>query len=465
MYPRLSKVGRPSLDAELKRQSAYISLGLLALLLPFVPKWLIVLVVICGTIAITYIPKESFIFKALASDRDREKGVLMGPLKFSIAILLLAVLVVALDFPVFILAATVGIVAFGEGAAALVNLLVSENRSMFWSVTLLIFGTLFGFIFGAWAIVNGGAGIGISSLDLMFFLAVIGTVTGALLYTIFDEENIAIPLGAGMAMWLFASFTYTTYPGLAEILVAVAFPLAIGIVTVKINAADLSGALSGVLSGLLMILFGGIGWFILLLVFFFLGTIFTKYKYAYKRSIGAAQSNEGSRGYRNVFGNCLVPLILVVAYGAIGNFSFPYLGDISRTIFLIGYLGAMATATADTLASEIGATYRGQPRMITTLKKAKAGTDGAISALGEAAAFFGALAIALVAIPMGVIGPNVTAAVLLAIAGGFLGTNIDSVLGSTLQQKKILSNEGVNLFATASGAIVSMVLYYLLFLH
>jgi uncharacterized protein (TIGR00297 family) len=125
----------------------------------------------------------------------------------------------------------------------------------------------------------------------------------------------------------------------------------------------------------------------------------------------------------------------------------------------------MATATADTLASEIGATYKGQPRMITTLKKVKAGTDGAVSVLGEAAALFGAIAIALVAIPMGVIGPNITAAFLLAIAGGFLGTNIDSLLGSTLQQKKLLSNEGVNLFATLSGAVVSMALYYLIYLR
>jgi len=31
------------------------------------------------------------------------------------------------------------------------------------------------------------------------------------------------------------------------------------------------------------------------------------------------------------------------------------------------------------------------------------------------------------------------------IAGGFIGTNIDSVLGATLQQKGYLSNNGVNL--------------------
>ncbi|WP_237705948.1 DUF92 domain-containing protein [Methanocella conradii] len=459
MYLGLSKAS--TLDAELKRQSAYISLGLLALLFPFVPKWVIVLGVLLGVIVIVYIPKDSLIFRALASERDKEAGVLIGPLKFSFAILMLAILVVTLDFPVYVLAATIGVVAFGEGAAALVNLLVSRNRALFWSVTLLILGTLFGFIFGGWAMVN--MGMGTASLDLMFFLAVIGTVTGALLYTIVDEENIAIPLGAGMTMWLFSSFSYPRVPGAAEIVIAVTFPLIIGMASYKLAAADLSGALAGVLSGLLMILFGGIGWFVLLLVFFFMGTIFTKYKYAYKLAVGAAQPKEGSRGYRNVFGNCLVPLVLVVAYGAIGDFKAPLLGEVDRAAFIIGYLGAMATATADTLASEIGSTYRGQPRMITTLKRVSAGTDGAVSVLGEAAALFGAAAIALVAIPMGVAGPDAAATIILTMLGGFVGTNVDSVLGATLQRKRLLTNEGVNFFATLAGGALSMALY--LFVH
>ncbi len=460
MHPGLP-TDRLSLDVELKRQSAYILLGLLALLFPFVPSWVIVLGVLSLTVAIVYMPKESFLFRALASDRDMKAGMLVGPLKFIIAILLLAILVVTLDFPVYVLAATIGVVAFGEGAATLVNVLVSRNRSLFWSVTLLILGTLFGFIFGGWVMVS--MGMGTDHLGLMFFLAVIGTVTGALLYTIVDEENIAIPLGAGMAMWLFSSFSYPRIPGAAEIMIAVAFPLVIGMASYKLAAADLSGALAGVLSGLLMILFGGIGWFVLLLVFFFLGTIFTKYKYAYKCALGAAQSKEGSRGYRNVFGNCLIPLIFVVAYGAIGSINIPYFGELDKAVFIIGYLGSMATATADTLASEVGSTYKGQPRMITTLKKVKAGTDGAVSVLGEAAAFFGSVSIAAVAVLLGVVGPGAWPAVILTVVGGFLGTNFDSVLGATLQRRKLLTNEGVNFFATMAGGAVSILLYYLLF--
>jgi uncharacterized protein (TIGR00297 family) len=462
MYTGLS-TSKLSLDVELKRQSAYILLGLVALLFPFVPSWVIVLGVLFGTVAIAYLPKDSLMFRLLASERDVEAGVLIGPLKFIIAILLLAILVVTLDLPVYVLAAAIGVVSFGEGAATLVNVLVSDNKSLFWLVTLLILGTLFGFIFGGWAMVNMGMGTG--RLDFMFFLAVIGTVTGALLYTIVDEENIAIPIGAGMAMWLFSSFTYARVPTAPEIAVAVTFPLIIGMASYKLNAASMSGALAGVLSGLLMILFGGIGWFALLLVFFVLGTLFTKYKYRYKVDIGAAQANEGSRGYRNVFGNCLIPLVCVVAYGVAGSFEVPYLGSIDKSVFLIGYLGSMATATADTLASEIGSTYKGQPRMITTLRKARAGTDGAVSLLGELAAVLGSVAIAVVAILMGVSGPSARAAFVLAVLGGFLGTNIDSLLGATFQQRKWLSNEGVNFFATLSGGAISMLLYCLFFLH
>jgi uncharacterized membrane protein len=38
---------------------------------------------------------------------------------------------------------------------------------------------------------------------------------------------------------------------------------------------------------------------------------------------------------------------------------------------------------------------------------------------------------------------------------GFLGTNIDSLLGATLQQWGILSNNGVNVVSTAIGGIVA----------
>ncbi|MDO9097503.1 MAG: DUF92 domain-containing protein, partial [Candidatus Methanoperedens sp.] len=154
------------------------------------------------------------------------------------------------------------------------------------------------------------------------------------------------------------------------------------------------------------------------------------------------------RGYKNVFSNSLAALSLAIIYGI-----YPSHG----LVILAAYLGSVATATGDTLASEIGETCNEEPRMITTLKKVRAGTDGAVSFLGEGAAFFGSLVIALLAF---VLIKNDFGLIVAVTAGGFIGTNIDSVLGATLQQKGYLSNNGVNLFATISGAIISGMLYY-----
>ncbi|HUL62669.1 MAG TPA: DUF92 domain-containing protein [Methanocella sp.] len=466
-----SKAAGETINQEIKRQSAYILLGLLALVFPFVPEVVIVLGVLLGMIAIIYMPKGSPLFRAMASEKDREAGVLLGPLKFCGALLVLAVLVIALDFPVYVLAAVIGAVAFGEGSAALVNLLVKGDRDVLWSVTLLVVGTAFAFVFGWWVIMNGNYPIpaGADPRYFMFFLAVIGTVTGALLYTIVDEDDIAVPLGAGMAMWLFSSFNYKQVPDPAVLAVAVAVPFAIGIMSYKLNAVDLSGALSGVLVGLFMIVFGGtelegLKWFALILVFLFLGALFTKYKFTLKKKLGAAEANAGSRGYKNVFGNCFVPLIFVVLYGVVGTTTLPYFGTVDRSIYLIGFLCSMATATADTLASEIGSTYSGRPVMITTFQPVRPGTDGGVSPLGEAASVFGALAIAAAALLLGLTGASAGSMIILTVLIGFLGTNIDSLLGATLQRRHLLSNAGVNFVSVLIAGLLAMLIYYLFFL-
>jgi uncharacterized protein (TIGR00297 family) len=279
-----------------------------------------------------------------------------------------------------------------------------------------------------------------------------------------------VPLGAGMAMWLFSSFNYTSVPNPAEIAIAVAIPFAIGIFTFKLNAVDLSGALSGVLIGLFMIVFGegseleGFKWFAIILVFLFLGAIFTKYKYAYKSKMGAAEANKGSRGYKNVFGNCFVPLIFVVLYGVVGSTSIPYFGSVDKSIYLIGFLCSMAMATGDTLASEIGSTYTGRPRMITTLQPVAPGTDGGISPLGEVASLLGAAAIGVAALLMGLTGIDAGSMLILTVLVGFIGTNIDSLLGATLQQRRLLSNAGVNFAGTVISGLLGMLIYYLFFL-
>jgi uncharacterized protein (TIGR00297 family) len=99
--------------------------------------------------------------------------------------------------------------------------------------------------------------------------------------------------------------------------------------------------------------------------------------------------------------------------------------------------------------------------MITTLKLSEPGADGAVSSLGELAALFGSATIGFLAYVLGV-SDNLLLSVLIATAGGFIGTNIDSYLGATLQKRGVLSNSGVNFLATFAGAGVSALLCLLI---
>jgi uncharacterized protein (TIGR00297 family) len=327
--------------------------------------------------------------------------------------------------------------------------LKKKSFSILWGSVFLGIRIAVAFIAAGWVVYWQNLSI---SYNLVFLLAVIGAVTGSLFESIPSsiDKNISVPLGAGMTMWIFEEFRY--WVPAEKTLIALVFSFFLGVLAHRAKIADVSALLSAALLGVLIIVFSGLPWFMLLLAFFILGGGFTRYKYKYKKSIGIAQSKEGIRSYENVFSNSTAALVLAVAYGVFSEHSLP---------ILYAYLGTVATATGDTLASEIGTTAKGRPRMITTLKFAKPGEDGAVSLLGELASIFGSAVIGLLAYFLGV-SDNLLLSVLIAAAGGFFGTNMDSLLGATLQKNGLLSNSGVNFLATFAGAGFSLLLYILI---
>lgn len=329
------------------------------------------------------------------------------------------------------------------------NRIKKRSFSILWSSTFLAFRIVAAFFAASWIVYWQELQV---SYNLIFFIAVIGAVTGSLFESIPSkiDKNISVPLGAGMTMWIFEDFRYWVPP--EKMVVALAFSFFLGVLAYRAKIADVSALLSAALLGVLIIVFSGISWFLLLLTFFILGGGFTKYKYAYKESIGIAQAKDGIRSYENVFSNSTAALALAIAYGVFPEHSLP---------IIYAYMGTVATATGDTLASEIGTTAKGRPRMITTLKLSEPGVDGAVSLLGELAAIFGSAVIGILAYVFG-ISDNFILTVLITTAGGFVGTNMDSFLGATLQKRGILSNSGVNFVATFAGAGISAVLYFLI---
>lgn len=208
----------------------------------------------------------------------------------------------------------------------------------------------------------------------------------------------------------------------------------IGIITYLRKALDLFGSIFMIIMGIIIIFSAGINWLILIFIFLLLGLLFTKYKHQYKKEIGVY---EGTRTIKNVISNGIVAFIMA----AFGNYA--------------GFIGSIATATADTLASEVGVVQ--QPRLITTLKKVPPGTDGGISVLGTAAGIIGAGIIGVSAYLLGIY-PNPFITLKIAIIAGTVGCFIDSILGAVLERRNYLSNEYVNLIATITGAFLGIIM-------
>ena len=91
--------------------------------------------------------------------------------------------------------------------------------------------------------------------------------------------------------------------------------------------------------------------------------------------------------------------------------------------------GAIAAATADTWATEIGVLSTTMPRSILNGRPVPPGTSGGITLLGTAASLAGAAFIAVLVWLVGWSG----AAVAGALAGGIAGSAADSLLGASLQ--------------------------------
>jgi uncharacterized protein (TIGR00297 family) len=101
-------------------------------------------------------------------------------------------------------------------------------------------------------------------------------------------------------------------------------------------------------------------------------------------------------------------------------------------LWLAAGAGAIAASTADTWATEIGTLARHSPRLITTREPVPAGTSGAVTWRGTFAGIAGAALIAVVALMSG----WGSRAALAAIAGGLVGSLVDSVLGATVQRRQ-----------------------------
>lgn len=190
-----------------------------------------------------------------------------------------------------------------------------------------------------------------------------------------------------------------------------------------------------------------------LLAVFVLTYLATKIGRAKKERLGTAESKRGRNAAQVAANLGIASLAASFPYGAFkpDQTVLPSLAAITA----FAALTALAEAAADTVSSEIGQVFGGEPRMITTFKAVAKGSDGGITLVGTLA---GALA-SLLVMSVGFAAahnahlPGYGVSICAGALGATLGLLFDSLLGATLERRGWLNNDAVNFLSTLSAIV------------
>ena len=199
-----------------------------------------------------------------------------------------------------------------------------------------------------------------------------------------------------------------------------------------------------------VLVWGTLGWqgYTVVMFYFLVGSAVTKIGMAEKEAAGIAEKRSGMRGPENVWGSALTATICALMTVLVNS---PF-----QELLILGYVASFATKLSDTSASEVGKAYGKSTFLITTLKPVPRGTEGAISLEGTVAGIIASIAIAIIGYLVGMIN---LLGIVCCILAAFIATNIESLIGATLQERwQFLTNEVVNFINTTIGAIVAIVI-------
>ena len=215
--------------------------------------------------------------------------------------------------------------------------------------------------------------------------------------------------------------------------------------SLRANILDKQGIIAAALLGLFVGFLGHWTWLLLLLCFLLSSHIATKWRFEEKTERGLNESTDGHRGWVNVAANGGMPALVALLTFLVDDWESG----------LWMFAAAVAVATSDTWASEIGCLDH-RVRMITTLKPCEAGVNGGFSPNGQLAAAAGGLLIGASALVASLVMFSTSISDQIVIAGivaglGFLGCQIDSILGAVLENRGFLTKGSVNALSIIAG--------------
>ena len=278
----------------------------------------------------------------------------------------------------------------------------------------------------------------------------------------------------------------------SRLIVGFALSIAIGGLAYWRRTLSESGVLGAVLIGTAIFGFGGWVRGLLLIAFFISSSLLSHYHDHRKAALAEKFAKGNRRDLGQTLANGGIAALLAQAIGLTGLSSGFY------AVLALAFYGALATANADTWATELGVLARRQPRLITTGRPVPVGTSGGVTVAGFAAALAGAAFIGAVGFVLIQAAAKLTLGAWLlsdwivipvAAVSGFLGAAFDSLLGATVQAIYIcdqcgvetertvhrcgqpirllrgwrwLNNDWVNFLASVAGAVVAACLAFLI---
>ena len=192
----------------------------------------------------------------------------------------------------------------------------------------------------------------------------------------------------------------------------------------RLQLIDVSGQWAALACGILASA-AGWPWAILLVAYFASASAVTK--------MGAERKAE--RTQRSVPQITVRNAFQVAANGGLFAVLAFRAGDAPESTYGIAAAGALAAASADTWATEIGTLWGGRPRSILNWRPTRPGMSGGVTLVGTVSGVAGAVLVAVVvALIFG--RPLHGTFVGAVIAGGFAGCIADSLIGATLQARR-----------------------------
>lgn len=436
----------PHTTNETLRKSLHIAFGFGAFTLKWLP-WYAAAGVCVVAILGNWLVLHRVVGRGVARhERGFDAGIMLYP------VMVLLLIVVFRDRLHY---AAIGwaILAFGDGVATLAgkSLRIASlpwNRDKSWG------GFLACFLAGAIAGTAVAYWMDYRAPIVVLIAALAAAITESLPLRV--DDNVTVPIAAATALvigGIEVTSAYSVWPSTVPWLIVNGV---LALAGYSARSVNFSGALGGWFLGTILIL--GAGWpmYVALLAFFVIGTVTTKLGYARKAKLGLAQEGGGRRGFSHAFSNVGVAAICAIAVSRLSRVDeSPF--EWMMLAYLMG-IASLATAAADTTASEIGQWIGRRAFLPLTLRRVAVGTEGAISIEGTLAGVVGGFLVALAAVAALHYGLDLdpgAIAIALVTACAFLGSYLESIAGSWNRKRISLVPNGVlNFFNTAAGALL-----------